>query len=300
MRGIVDLFSDDAGRTIRFFKERAVNPEGVSVAVTAFSDFLLRYFVALAAVGALAMALIELYKKLRDARTRYHARHLVSWLRETPENAALPDQADNCLSELLQLTSGLARSRTDLAARQLMTSGGALPGLLTVPLRREHAVFALELDKMMGHVQDAIDIALTDPKAYPALFQFITAGVSPDDVSLWQAFVESAHGDSGPGTESRNARRDADVYTRLQQSARRRLDAFQLYCSQRWATGNQFWANVVGVVVLGSALWWMNLRGTDAATTLSLGELLILSLAGGILAPVAKDMVAALQRVRGG
>lgn len=273
-----------------------MDPEAVRAAVTTFSDFLLRYFVALAAVGALAMALIELAKKIHDTRTRYHARQVLRWVMEEFGSPASP-HALACLTELLQLTTGLNRDQAQRAAGELMATEGTLPGLLAVPARREYSVFALELEKMMGHIQDATDTALNDPKAHPALFQFITSGVRAQDVEAWQAFIEATTRAPIAVGQERNARRDADLYTRLQQSVRRKLDAFQLFCGMRWANRNQLWANVVGVVVLANALWWITLR-ESGGSAMSVWEILLASLAGGVLAPLAKDMVVALQRVR--
>lgn len=273
-----------------------MDPDTVRAAVTTFSDFLLRYFVALAAVGALAMALIELAKKLHDTRTRYHARQVLLWLMEDFGLTSSP-HALACLAELLQLTTGLGREQGEHAARELMAAEGALPGVLGVPARREYAVFALELEKMMGHIQDAVDTALNDPPSHPALFHFITTGVRSEDVEAWQAFIQASTAPAGASASERNARRDADLYTRLQQSARRKLDAFQLYCGMRWANRNLLWANVVGAVVLACALLWVRAHGGGALRPV---EILVLSLAGGILAPIAKDMVVALQRVRSG
>ncbi len=274
-----------------------MDPDAVRTAVTAFSDFLLRYFVALAAVGALAMALIELYKKVNDTRTRYHARQVLAWLQEEFGQTSSP-QALPCLTELLQLTTGISHEHAEHAALELLAANGELPGMLAAPAQREYAVFALELEKMMGHIQDAVDATLNDPRAHPALFQFITAGVNSEDVQAWQKFIDATSSASASPPGERNARRDADLYTRLQQSARRRLDAFQLYCGMRWVNRNLLWANVVGVVVLASALFWISARGSMSA--LSIWQIAMVSLAGGILAPIAKDIVVALQRVRSG
>lgn len=275
-----------------------MDPEAIRAAVTAFSDFLLRYFIALAAVGALAMALIELAKKLNDTRTRYHARQVVAWLQEefgrSASREALP-----ALAELLQLTTGISREHAEHAALELMSTQGELPGRLWAPPLREHAVFALELEKMMGHIQDAADTALNDPRTYPALFQFISSGVRSEDVEAWQAFIEASQQSAQTALGERNARRDADLYTRLQQSVRRKLDAFQLYCGMRWVNRNQLWANVVGAIVLAAALTWVTARGSGLAS-LSWAQIVVVSLAGGILAPIAKDIVVALQRVRSG
>ena len=58
-----------------------IDPGSVQLSVETFADFLLKYFVALAAVGALAMALIELWKKVRNSQMRYHACMVTAWLK---------------------------------------------------------------------------------------------------------------------------------------------------------------------------------------------------------------------------
>lgn len=271
-----------------------MNPNAVHTAVLSMSDFLLSYFVALAAVGALAMALIELAKKLHHIRTRYHAQQVFRWLQDefgrTPSPLALP-----CLAELLQLCCGINREHAEHAALDLVATHGQLPGMLRTPDLREHAVFALELEKMMGHIQDAADTALGDPASYPALFEFITSGVRAEDAQAWRAFLDNSVG----ATSERNARRDADLYTRLQQSVRRKLDAFQLYCGMRWANLNQLWANIVGASVLFVVLLSLAVGGSRFSAW-SLWQIVLASLAGGLLAPLAKDVVVALQRVRAG
>jgi hypothetical protein len=87
----------------------------------------------------------------------------------------------------------------------------------------------------------------------------------------------------------------ADAFARLRQIFKRKLDSFQLYTEQRWASYNQFAANVVGALVMFAAL-----SSLSADLHLGYGEILFLSLFGGILSPVAKDLVAALRRVRDG
>ena len=54
-------------------------------AVGGFTDYILDYAIALAAVGALAMALIEAAKKLLDSRTKFHAKRWTSWMLKSGE-----------------------------------------------------------------------------------------------------------------------------------------------------------------------------------------------------------------------
>jgi hypothetical protein len=153
---------------------------------------------------------------------------------------------------------------------------------------------------MMGSIQEASDVALASPGQYPSLYLLMTSGATPDDIKLWS--------DGGPQSvvamvdatvaDRQRVKDNADRFARLRQVTKRKLDGFQIYASDRWASWNQLWANAVGIVALFGILVWINTR----PGTVSVGWLNIafFSLFGGILAPVAKDLVSALKRVKDG
>ena len=95
-------------------------------------------------------------------------------------------------------------------------------------------------------------------------------------------------------------------FARLRQIVKRKLDGFQLYTGDRWATWNQFAANIVGFIVMFSSLLYLNWVARNVS--LNAPELLSsftptvipISLLGGILSPVAKDLVNALKSVTDG
>jgi hypothetical protein len=286
-----------------------MDPIAVQQAVEQFADFLLKYFVALAAVGALAMALIELWKKLRDSRTRFHARAVTAWLRDADQAAvvsrfqaqpglAIPKISGNsAFEDLLQLTTGLDRNEVRPVSLALRQAGKIEEGLLWLAPKAEYALFALELERMMGHIQEAADIALSSPQKYPSLYLFVTAGASAEDVREW-----AASADLPPPTKTVDrvkVKRRADLFARLQQVAKRKLDAFQLYTSYRWTNRNMRDANVVGALVMFGVLLWI--RGTQKeGAMISYEAMTLLSLLGGMLSPIAKDIVVALRKVRQG
>jgi hypothetical protein len=259
-----------------------VNPEAISTTVELFAAFLLRYSIALAGVGALAMALIEAWKKLFDTRTKYHLRAVLSWF--GADHAAY--------AELIHLTTGV-----DLPQEKnlLMEKHGKLSHARTsLPADFELSLFTLELERMMGHVQDAATIALRDWRTFPALFAFLTAGARRQDVASWCS--EEFRPGATLGAERAGER--AAVYARLTALAKAKLDGFQLYTGFRWANGNQLLAVLVGFVVLGAALVWTQIgqgEEIDFGTGIAL---FALSLLGGALSPIAKDLVVALKRVR--
>jgi len=283
----------------------AVVPEGVVFAVNQFAEFLLRYVGALAAVGALSMALIEAGKKLLDSRTKFQALRWTRWMRRTPLSQADSPGAPThsaAFAELLQLCTGVTHEEAVAASDRLLASRGHLPLFHAFSPQPAHALFALDLARMMGSIQDAADTALSAPGDYPNLYALLTTGARPDDISRW--FSEGSSGminiaDLNPTTEQRQAVKDhAERFARLRQIVKRKLDGFQLYTGERWASWNQAAANCVGIIVMFAALVWLQRIGT--ASSLSFPSVIVFSLLGGILSPVAKDLASALKRVKDG
>jgi len=84
---------------------------------------------------------------------------------------------------------------------------------------------------------------------------------------------------------------------------RRQLDSFQTITSYRWKEWNQLWAWLVGGVLLMLAQLIPALRALPEGTDLKPMNIAIMgavSLAGGLLAPIAKDLVDALSKVKSG
>ena len=271
-----------------------MTPELVSDAINNISNFILRYAVTLAAVGALAMALIEAVKALFSLRDRFHKRVVTSWVTGTPVDRqrfaelglpALPEEGvkDAIYRQLIVLTTGQTVSRTAME-----TSVEWKPW----DIAAHNALFALELDRMMGQIQDAADAALSNPAVFPDLYLFLTAGVGTEDVVTWYGWASTPPVQS---SEDRAlAKRQADTYARLRQLIRRRLDALQLTAAYRWQTLNQFASVALGAVLLFVSLLW---QGPQKA---SVWSMVVASVLGGFVAPVAKDLVIALKKVRSG
>lgn len=151
---------------------------------------------------------------------------------------------------------------------------------------------------MMGQIQDAADTALGNPNVYAELYLLVTAGAGLNDIVNWYGWAQQP-----PVSTTVNAalaKSQADTYARLRQFIRRRLDAVQLTAGYRWQTGNQVASVVLGAVLLfGSLAYLAGGKPPDKLPGGWLG-LVVMSLMGGIMAPVAKDLVIALKRMRSG
>ena len=287
-------------------------PDSIVSTVNRFTDFLLGYVGALAAVGALSMALIEAGKKLLDSRTRFQALRWTQWLKRTPfERGILSSYIAKdapalsqtlAYGELLQLCTGVPRSTANDAAERLIAQDGHLPtrhAFLRVDLPA-HALFALDLSRMMGSIQEAADVALAAPHQNASLYLLMTSGAEPVDIARWyEDGPDSMIAIVDPSPNDRRAiKENADRFARLRQIVKRKLDGFQIYATDRWASWNQTVANLVGIVALFLILMWIKSKSPDAAPTYA--TIVVLSLFGGILSPLAKDLVSALKRVKDG
>jgi hypothetical protein len=292
----------------------STTPDAVVATVNRFTEFLLGYTGALAAVGALAMALIEAWKKLRDSRTRFQARRWTQWVRSSPfETSAIaaarkdlgrsePLSRELAYGELLQLCTGVPRKEANDAAQRLLTDKGKLE-FRHAQHRTQypaHALFALDLEHMMGSIQEAADIALASPGQNESLYVLMTSGADPTDISTWyEKGPESMIATVKPGEKAKKSIKDqSDRFARLRQIVKRRLDGFQIYSTDRWGAWNQTRANIVGIAVLFAVL--LRIKANNPGGSPGYLAIGILSLFGGILSPVAKDLVTALKRVKDG
>lgn len=267
-----------------------MTPELVMKALVSFSEFLMKYLVALAAVGALTMALIEAYKKVFNSLTSFHFNFIRGFIdsdqeaqrtsREINEKLQLSHAFADTFSELVHLMSGIevgkARLINDRDEEKLLT------------------VFSLDVANMMGKIQDAVDAAIDNPNRYPNLFIFATSGADTGDAAAWLQIAQTPSITADPAM----AKTRSELYTRLHQLAKRKLDRLQLQLTYRWANLNQLYANAIGSVILFITLLWISRN-----EAMHLGDFLLILLAstiGGIMSPIAKDLISWLQKVKTG
>lgn len=287
--------------------------------VKALSDFLLQYLTPLAAIGALSMSLIELWKKLFETRAKFHARRWYGWMNESLGNPNPGGQeihpVVSPLKQLLQPCTGSSDNDAAAKAEELVRAEGKLRGYAVFwrPRSPAYAVFGLELERMMGSIQEAADTVLANPTKYPSLYNFFVRGADSDDVKTWigdgtrqnpggPAALAAAAGQTNNEQSREQIKKLSDISARLRQVVKGKLDGFQLYTSDTWANHNQLWANAVGIVLMFLTLEFNRLPkyGWSQFVDFATSSRVLLVLIGGILSPVAKDLVTALQNVKDG
>ncbi|HEY1132022.1 MAG TPA: hypothetical protein VGF12_21630 [Roseateles sp.] len=294
------------------------------------------YVAVLAGTAGLVVALLEAYKKLFSIRGKFHRTAVMRWLSQN--SGSIPPALQLARPGLLSAVLLGGGSHYDVpaarAATQVKQGGGTLPydaGMAYAELFHltsgqalpaaphplgavlrwrgvDRAVFELDTSRMMSQVQDAADSVLNNPDLYPHLYAFLTRGADPADSAGWRSFVLNppAHG---------AAKTDTDRYARVRMLMRRQLDGFQTVTSSRWEDLNKMWAMLAGAALLFVALViasdpafsqgpldpWRSLSdgwGQMMCHSVSLLGVLLKAVLGGVLAPVAKDLLNGLSSVR--
>jgi len=260
----------------------AVKQAGDAVQTTG-AEFL-QLALVLAAVGTLAMALVELIKSLTKARQIYNRWAVLQWTRSKPRTlrtlvCSLFSHQDNVI----------------LAELELLALGGHEdPGPL----------YDQPVEKMMGQIQAAVNVAFEFPDAYPNLYAFITKvpsifwvrkadGLAKEDYLKWELGAHQVHKvqrqaeplsneDASAAAEATQAR------SRLSNLIARKLDAFQNEIQYFWERLNQWVAGPIGALI-----FYMSYASLTDRTLTRPAEI-ALSIMAGILAPFAKQMSSSL------
>ena len=240
----------------------------IAVTVESFSGRILDYALLLAAIGTIAMALLELIKSVTYWRRHFHRGRLERWLATASDSKS--------------------------AHQQLMLLAAGGPGNANVLYDQTTA-------KLMGQVQAAANVALDFPAKYPAFYEFIAAmpqvrelREGTDDAKTWLKFsAERMEGRPRKVsiTDDMQARGAAQARARLGNLVSRKLDVLQNEIEFDWARLNQLWSVAGG----GALLAWILL---NQKPHLSPDMVVLLSLLGGLVAPFAKDVVSALTSLR--
>jgi hypothetical protein len=226
---------------------------------------ILSYAVLLAAIATITMTFLELIKAMGSLRAKYHERSVADWL-----------HSKDTFIELLVLS--------------------------VADVESSKALFDQPTDKMMGQIQAATNVAIDFPDLYPNLYDFLTRvpqlktrahdkGVKEwgfknhtEDKDVWQKFIskeeQSSENEVAQATKAR---------ARIDHFVSRKLDAFQTRTEYIWARRNQYYAVSAASCFLYSLLLYRHVPIFPA---------FILAVFGGMISPLAKDVVSALSGLR--
>ena len=235
--------------------------------------------VALASVGFAAMALIQLAKDLLPIRRWYQYYELwEGWFRPRLKPAAAEAAAAAKAAEAAEA----AEAAKDPWERLLDLAGGGY----------DEALFALPAEELSGRLFSALDIVLAYPWKEEMLLRVFAQGAGKDDMELLLT--------EDPVARDEKRFEIADARHRVGELSRRSLDGVMLAIGARWRwclrAASIAVSTLIILVVLVVAVHSEELPADRK--TLGLGVLL--AVGGGFLAPIARDLVAALKRLRTG
>ena len=241
--------------------------------IEAITNKTLDYALLLAAIGTLSMTFIELIKGLTAFRRHFHRRELTRWM---------PDH--NSRRELLMLAAGDEENADVL--------------------------FDQPTERMLGQIQAAANLSLEFPVRYPLVYKFFTQEDArsklerseniEDDSELWANFATRTAREGFAANEAQQLNQASEGRAAQQARARlgnliaRRLDIFQNRTQFRWTRLNQLFSIIIGATLAAYAL--ANTNKVDSPKDFL--ALALLSLLAGMLAPFAKDVVAAISGLR--
>jgi hypothetical protein len=234
----------------------------------AFKDLLallssrwLDFFKALVGLSVLTMAIIQVGKNLFFLRYWFNRRHMMSWLEERAHQAKT-NHHRNC-------------SATNAEKKLLHIATGG----------DTRAFYDTEIDDLCRQWVSAAQFLVDYPAQSPDLFDVLVADAHQGDVKIaCEAITHELT------TEQRRTLIDAK--NRLRALVQRSIEAFRLATSSRWQRELQTASFITSILLALVALLQSDqLRQHKFIVT-------VVALLAGFLAPVARDIVAALERLR--
>jgi hypothetical protein len=234
---------------------------------------------AVAGVGILVMALIQLLKDLLPTRRWWQVGWFGRYFRRAGRDllTALKAQGGDADEALVrELGRGVDGPYRDLVG--LAAAGD------------RDALFSLPIEKFTGQLAAAAQSALDNPRSHKTLLWLLAKDAAPEDL---RAITEHP----APGGTEDEVRALVEARSRVHGQIQRRLDAIQISMGGSWTRFLKWMSFGLGYVLILTSVW----KFVPGAIQGPRGWLLwsVLSAVGGFLAPVARDLVAALESFRG-
>lgn len=240
-------------------------PTQLETGLKAISTWVTTWGIPLAAIGTISMALLQTAKNIFPLRRRFQEIRIAEWLCGRNAQSA-------------------PRAASDLVA--LVTAGDS------------DAFYNSEIEQVCGQIKNSLTAVLDYPDRHTELIACLASTASEEDIyNLFHPpdadmFLKAAH-QSTP-EERQEIRQYAVAKMRVGAEMRCAVDAIQSSITFRWKRRLQiislFLCAAVGIFALRLG------AKPDLAPTL--GGSLVIGLLSGFLAPVARDLVAAIESWR--
>jgi hypothetical protein len=238
-----------------------------------FSDRAYPFFTAALAVGLLSMALIQVLKELVPVRRWFQHHWLWQWLeqrRDLSGNRGQLPSVEEVEKEIVQLA----------------TDGDS------------HAFYNLPIEQLCGQLNAAAQAVLDHPKEHEALLRYLAAKANPADIDQvlgCSAKFREQSGATLEGPERTAFTECVDARNRVAHQVQRAIDALQLSGGDRWKLWIQIFSiTLSGIIAAIGVSIFGEIHGFVRRTEITLAVAIL----GGFFAPVARDLIAAMQSAR--
>jgi len=220
---------------------------------------------AMAAVGVLTMAILQTVKDVSPVRNIFQRRFLRGWLEAKARDSV----------ELAAGAPNPRQAETDLI--RLATAGD------------RQAFYDLPIEQMCGQINAATQVLFDYPEEHGDLLRCLAALAKPEDLKILLT--------PRTATEAQRTQAQVDARSRVMHQVQRSIDALQIAAGFRWKLYLQIAAFSLSylLTIIGLSLY----PGTEATTLNNVLVVVLTGIVGGFLAPVARDLVASLERLRG-
>ena len=251
--------------------------EQVSKGMDVISNWVRIRAIPLAAIGAVSMALLQTLKNTFHLRRRFQRRHIEKWIASRAP------------------VGGAVRACEDLVT--------------LVDASDDTAFFDASVEDLCGRFKGVVSVMLDYPELHQCLLRCLAKGVEPEDIDFIlmppaaDLFLKPAHLSSSE--EKEMPRKYAAAKLRIGNQVGCSVDALQSSVSFRWKywlqSASLILSGILGVIALyAGALWGPpDPGGSGNPPALPRFEAaLIIGLLSGFPAPVARDLVAAVEKWR--
>lgn len=259
-------------------KEVQNMPNAIAQAVQDFINTIYAHFfaflTAMAAVGVLSMAILQTIKDTFPVRRAFQRQWLKKWFVYKSTEAVGSFQVDP-----IQAERDLIKLATD---------------------NNENAFYDLPIEQLCGQFNAAIQVALDSPGLHRNLVIATAALADTKDLDLLFGPSEAVQRTitidepNISNAEIDQRRQFIDARTRVTHQIQRGLDAIRISAGFRWKFYLQCASFGLSALIAGLSVG-LFLHGTPGGKAITV---IVTGILGGFLAPVARDLVAALQQLK--
>ena len=244
----------------------------MSVAVAPFAALM-------AGMGVISMGILQLVKMLVPLRRWFQEACVRQWLKKSADSAS-----EACLKANGKVDSRLA----EVQLIQYTTGGDSA------------AFYDLPAEQLCGQMNPASQLVLQYPsgetKREQHLFYCFACNANADDVQklLHPPETTMVQGSNPSAEQVRQTNEFVDARNRVSNHIQRNIDGLQIAMTHRW----RFWLQWATLLMsFGSALM-VSIMMRSPGQTVDLPAVLFTALGASIVAPVARDLAAAIQAFR--